>query len=50
MRTLLWFIGIAFIVMGIAGLFALHPNIVYFGLMGLGALSILIGFRSPEEL
>jgi hypothetical protein len=36
--------------MGLAGIVALHANIVYFGLMGMGLVSILLGFRSPEEL
>jgi hypothetical protein len=50
MRTLLWFLGIAAIIMGVIGIVAIHPNIAYFGLMGLGVVSILLGFRSPEEL
>ncbi|HZU12693.1 MAG TPA: hypothetical protein VFB58_07620 [Chloroflexota bacterium] len=50
MRTLLWFLGIAAIVMGIAGTVALHPSVAYFGLMGLGVISIGLGFRSPEEI
>lgn len=50
MRILLWFIGVAAIAMGLAGIVALHANIAYFGLMGMGLVSILLGFRSPEEL
>lgn len=50
MRTLLWFLGGAAIIMGLAGILAIHPNIAYFGLMGLGLISILLGFRSPEEI
>jgi uncharacterized membrane protein len=50
MRTLLWFIGAAAIAMALAGMIALHPNIVYFGMIAMGVVSILIGFRSPEEL
>jgi hypothetical protein len=50
MRTLLWFLGIAAIAMGIAGVVAIHPNIAYFFLMALGVGSIIVGFRAPEEL
>jgi len=50
MRTMLWFIGVAAIAMGLAGTIALHANIAYFALMGMGLASILIGFRAPEEL
>ncbi len=50
MRTLLWFLGIAAIAMALAGIFALHPNIAYFGLMAMGIISVLLGFRAPEEL
>lgn len=50
MNTLLWFLGVAAILMGLAGTFAVHPNIAYFGLMAMGVISILIGFRAPEEM
>lgn len=50
MRTLLWFLGFAAIVMGLVGGFAIHWSLAYFGLMAFGAISILLGFRSPEEL
>ena len=50
MRTLLWFLGAAAIAMAVAGTLALHPNIVYFGLMGMGVVSIAMGFWAPEEL
>ena len=36
--------------MGILGTVAIHPNIAYFGLMGMGLVSILLGFLSPEEM
>jgi hypothetical protein len=50
MRTLLWFLGIATIIMGLVGIVAIHMSIAYLGLIGMGAVSVLLGFRSPEEL
>lgn len=50
MNTLLWFLGGAAIIMGLAAVIAIHPNIAYFGLMAFGVIAILIGFRAPEEL
>ena len=35
--------------MAVAGIFALHPSIAYFGLMAMGVISILLGFRAHCE-
>lgn len=50
MRTLLFFIGGAAIVMGILGMIAQSPTIAYFGLIGMGAIALVLGFLSPEEM
>lgn len=50
MRTLLWFLGVAIILMAITAIIASRPSLAYFGLIVFGLISIGLGFRSPEEL
>jgi hypothetical protein len=50
MKTLLRFCGIAAILMGLIGIIIQHPGLIYFGLMGLGLISIGVGFLVPEEM
>jgi hypothetical protein len=49
-RTLLWFLGVAIILMAVIAIFASKPSLAYFGLIGFGLVSIGLGFRAPEEM
>lgn len=50
MRTLLWFIGVAAVFMGIIGIIAQSFGLVYFLLIGMGIVALGIGVIAPEDM